>query len=106
MWQNRKCLPVNWDIELVKVFQSDPNLGSLRINDQFAEEAFTVYDHPKVLIFRKTADYNPEKVKALFNSVDLTQVIHIPLNQVPMRPQNLLLPENRLTQQQTGGTWY
>ena len=91
--------------ELVKVFQSDPNLGSLRINDQFAEEAFTVYDHPKVLIFRKTADYNPEKVKALFNSVDLTQVIHNPLNQVPMRPQNLLMPENRLTQQQTGGTW-
>lgn len=91
--------------ELVNVFQSDPNIGSFKINDQFAEEAFTVYDHPKVLIFRKTADYNPEKIKSLFESVDLTKVIHIPLNQVPMHPQNLLLPENRLVQQQSGGTW-
>lgn len=91
--------------ELVKVYQSDPNLGNIRINDQFAEEAFTVYDHPKVLIFRKTAAYNPDKVRTLFNSVDLTQVIHIPLNQVPMRPQNLMLPENRLLEQQAGGTW-
>lgn len=45
--------------ELVAVFQSDPNLGSLRFNTQFAEEAFTVYDHPKVLIFKKQADYDP-----------------------------------------------
>ncbi len=45
--------------ELVQVFQSDPSIGPLRINDQFAEEAFTVYDHPKVLVFRKTDDYDP-----------------------------------------------
>ena len=95
--------------ELVKVFQSDPNLGSFRINDQFAEEAFTVYDHPKVLIFRKTSSYSPEVTRTLFNSVDLTRVVHLPLNDVPMRPQkqkDLLLPENRLIQQQSGGTWY
>ena len=95
--------------ELVKVFQSDPNLGDFRINDQFAEEAFTVYDHPKVLIFRKTAAYNPVAVRTLFNSVDLTRVVHLPLNEVPMHPQkqkDLLLPENRLIQQQSGGTWY
>ncbi len=95
----------NLGFELVKVFQSDPNMGSLRINDQFAEEAFTVYDHPKVLIFRKTSEYNPEKVRALFNSVDLTQVIHVPLDQVPMRPQNLMLQGERLLDQQSGGTW-
>ena len=33
--------------DLVKVVQSDPNLGSLRFNTQFAEEAFTVYDQPE-----------------------------------------------------------
>ncbi|NTU75519.1 MAG: phospholipid carrier-dependent glycosyltransferase, partial [Anaerolineaceae bacterium] len=48
--------------ELVKVFQSDPNLGSLRVNTQFAEEAFTVYDHPKVMLFKKTDTYTSEKV--------------------------------------------
>ena len=37
--------------DLVKIFQSNPTLGPLSLNDQFAEEAFTVYDHPKVLEF-------------------------------------------------------
>jgi hypothetical protein len=40
---------------LVNVFQSNPHLGPIQFNDQFAEEAFTVYDHPKVLIFKKNA---------------------------------------------------
>ena len=44
----------NLGYRLEAVFQSDPNLGSMRFNTQFAEEAFTVYDHPKVLIFKKT----------------------------------------------------
>ena len=39
--------------ELVKVFQSEPTLDGLTFNSQFAEEAFSVYDHPKVLIFKK-----------------------------------------------------
>ncbi|HVN54092.1 MAG TPA: DUF2298 domain-containing protein [Anaerolineaceae bacterium] len=94
--------------ELVQVFQSDPNLGSLRINDQFAEEAFTVYDHPKVLIFKKTAQYSPAKVHAALDDVDLTRVI-------PLTPRkasgpvpgssSLLLPAARLAGQQDGGTW-
>jgi hypothetical protein len=51
--------------DLVKIFQSNPNLGSFEINDQFAEEAFTVYDHTKVFIFKKTGDYSPQKVSAV-----------------------------------------
>ncbi len=34
--------------ELIAVFESNPTLGPLEINDQLAEEAFSVYDHPKV----------------------------------------------------------
>jgi hypothetical protein len=49
--------------ELVEIIQSDPKIGRLSINTQFAEEAFTVYDHPKVLLFRKTDAYDPKQVR-------------------------------------------
>ena len=38
---------------LIRVFRSDPAFGPFSINDQRAEEAFTVYDHPAVMIFKK-----------------------------------------------------
>jgi len=34
-------------------FTSYPCFFSFCLNDDFAEEAFTVYDHPKVIIFQK-----------------------------------------------------
>ncbi|MCK5375605.1 MAG: glycosyltransferase family 39 protein, partial [Acidobacteria bacterium] len=48
--------------ELAATFTSPPSLGPLVVNDQRADEAFTVYDHPKVLIFRKSPDYDPVRV--------------------------------------------
>jgi YYY domain-containing protein len=91
--------------ELAAVFQSDPNLGSLRFNTQFAEEAFTVYDHPKVLIFTKTTAYDPERVKAILEAVDLSTVIHLTPRKAGANPGNLLLPASRLARQRAGGTW-
>ncbi|MCD4673362.1 MAG: DUF2298 domain-containing protein [Anaerolineaceae bacterium] len=95
----------NLGFELVKVVQSDPNLGSLRINTQFAEEAFTVYDHPKVLIFQKRSDYDPNQVRDVLGSVDLSTVVHVTPKQATKHPGSLLLPEERLAQQRAGGTW-
>lgn len=63
--------------DLVQVFQSNPALGSLSLNDQFAEEAFTVYDHPKVFIFKKSPGYSSEQAAAVLDGVDLTQVIRV-----------------------------
>jgi YYY domain-containing protein len=91
--------------ELAEVVQSDPNLGSLKFNDQFAEEAFTVYDHPKVLIFRKTAAYNPDNVQAILGVVDLTKVIHLTPRKASEYAGNLLLPLGRWIQDQASGTW-
>ena len=66
----------NLGFELTNTFTSYPNLGGLEFNDQFAEEAFSVYDHPKVLIFRKTGDYDPQKVYDILSGVDISNIIH------------------------------
>ena len=102
--------------DLVATFQSDPNLGSLAINDQASEEAFTVYDHPKVLIFKKSDSYDPLAVRELLRSVDLSKVVYFtpgdaanyrgPEASDPDDPQStLLLPEDRLEEQRENGTW-
>ena len=103
----------NLGFELVEVFQNDPNLGSLKINDQASEEAFTVYDHPKVLIFKKTDSYDSLAVRTLLETVDLSKVVYFtPGDAADYKPvdQNspqstLMLPADRLSEQQKGGTW-
>ncbi|MBN2499903.1 MAG: hypothetical protein JXB38_03990, partial [Anaerolineales bacterium] len=98
----------NLGYELVQVFQSDPTLGPWRINDQPSEEAFTVYDHPKVFIFKKTADYDSNQVSAILEAVDLTKVNRLTPKQASRQPLNirsLMLGEESLERQRTGGTW-
>ena len=90
--------------ELVKVFESYPTFGPLVINDQSAEEAFTFYDHPKVLIFKKTDTFDANKVAALLGTVDLTNVVRLLPKQVADY-KDLLLPDARLAAQRAGGTW-
>ncbi len=95
--------------DLVQVFESFPTInipGVLhwQVNDQFAEEAFTVYDHPKVLIFKKNADFDAAHVQALLGAVDLSNVVHLTPKQAS-HYKSLMLPANRLQQQQAGGTW-
>jgi YYY domain-containing protein len=92
--------------ELIQVFENAPRLGSWKINDQFSEEAFTVYDHPKVFIFKKTETYNPELVAEIFSQVDLNKVVHLTPKQAGSRIlPDLHLPAARWEQQRAGGTW-
>ena len=91
--------------ELVSVIQSDPNLGSLKFNSQFAEEAFTVYDAPKVMIFEKTSAYSQKRVAELLGSVDLTKIIKVTPGGSSKSVGTLLLPEDQLEDQRAGGTW-
>jgi YYY domain-containing protein len=46
-------------------FTSYPSLGPLRFPDDRAEEQFTVYDHPRVLLFKKTPAFSPANARAL-----------------------------------------
>jgi YYY domain-containing protein len=102
--------------ELVETFDSNPEIGPVEINTQFAEEAFTVYDHPKVLIFKKTSEYDPIKMREILRSVNLDNVVYFtpgdakqykgPEPEQAEEPRyNLMLPDERLQEQRSGGTW-
>jgi YYY domain-containing protein len=90
--------------ELAAVFESYPTLGPLVINDQPAEEAFTFYDHPKVLIFKKSADFDAAKVQALLGAVDLMNVVHLAPKQAAGY-KSLMLPETQFAKIRAAGTW-
>ena len=64
--------------KLERVFASYPRIGSFELNDDHAEEAFSVYDHPKVLIFKKTSSYSHDRVTALLGAVSLANIIRVP----------------------------
>ena len=95
--------------KLVQVFESFPTLdipgvNHWQANDQFAEEAFTVYDHPKVLIFQKQPNFSAAQVQSILGAVDLSNVIHLTPKQASSY-KSQMLPADKLTQQQAGGTW-
>ncbi|HET6596076.1 MAG TPA: DUF2298 domain-containing protein [Anaerolineales bacterium] len=108
IWCYRVAQPGDFEgrlgFDLVAAFETYPRLGSIVINDQAAEEAFTFYDHPKVMIFKKNENFDIAKVQSVLGSVDLTKVIHLTPRQFD-EFSTLLLPADRLRQQRAGGTW-
>lgn len=90
--------------DLVATFVDYPTLGPIVINDQAAEEAFTFYDHPKVLIFQKSENYDPERVAAILRAVDLSKAVQLLPGQADDY-KDLMLPAEDLATQQSGGTW-
>lgn len=87
--------------ELVAVFQETFELGPLRISDQHlpiydspewlnefeSEEAFSVYDHPVVFIFKRGENYDPEYASSLLYSVPITRVYDVSLSTCPENPE-------------------
>jgi hypothetical protein len=64
--------------DLVKRFRSNPSLFGVEFNTDYAEEPFTVYDHPKVFIFKKDSSrFNLEKIKERLSS--FPDGVHEPL---------------------------
>jgi YYY domain-containing protein len=94
----------NLGFELEAVFETYPQIGPITINDQAAEEAFTFYDHPKVLIFKKSAEYDSERVTSILGAVDLANVVHLTPKEAASY-KSMLLTDDRLAGQRAGGTW-
>lgn len=84
---------------------SPPNVGWPPPGDLAAEEAFSVYDHPPVWIFKKTAAYDPAKVAAYFDAVDLRQTAVMNPHEATQAPNGLLLSSQEVTVQRQNGTF-
>ncbi len=69
--------------ELAATFTLRPSLLGFRIDDSGAEESFTVYDHPRVRIFRKTERW------------DAARALEVLLEAHPERAVNLLPAQGR-----------
>ncbi|MFP3895811.1 MAG: DUF2298 domain-containing protein [Anaerolineales bacterium] len=91
--------------ERMATFTSRPKLLGIEIVDDNAEEAFTVYDHPKVIVFRKTSAFSMARVRALFGGYDLERVVRLKSGQVASAPNLLMLSEEEWAIQRAGGTW-
>lgn len=85
-----------------------PSIGWPPPGDLAAEEAFSVYDHPPVWIFRKTAAYSHENTAAILNAVDVNNVIFMTPGEASKNqdaPPTMLLSEDEADTQQAGGTF-
>ncbi len=91
--------------DLAQAVTSRPQLFGIEIADDDAEESFTVYDHPKVLIFEKSPRYSRDNTAALFNSVNLNEVYRFQPVQATQAKTALLLTEVDWAAQRAGGTW-
>lgn len=120
--------------ELEAVFDEPFELGAWRVSDQHlptyespawlneieADEAFHVYDHPAVFVFRKSADYSSAKVRAALASVSLKQIHELTTWEEEAQllgvlywtsydadpvPTALTFPAADYDMQSSGGTW-
>ncbi len=89
--------------DLVATFASYPTVGPLQAVDDTADESFTVYDHPKVLIFKKSPTFSPDRVQQLLGAIPLDRIV--PLKQIQSGGSGLLLSEERRAVEEQGGTW-
>jgi YYY domain-containing protein len=115
--------------ELAADFTSRPAFGSVQFPDQEtpfplmdagytyqtepvkvvlppAEEAFSVYDHPRVLIFRKTEAYSHDLVVSLLGDIEVERALYnVKPIEFTMTPDLMKFDPDTWADQQAGGTW-
>jgi len=80
-------------------------LGTISIDLPPAEEAFSVYDHPQVFIFLKTADYSRLRVEEILGRVKLDEMVWQKPTEATLSPTALMLTAQETETQRSGGTW-
>lgn len=90
--------------ELAAEFRSVPSLGPIRIDDLEAEEAFTVYDHPRVRIYRKSS-WTRDRGETVFGDIEWDALVPTPARDVARLPRGLALGAEARRSIETGGTW-
>ena len=96
----------NLGFRLVAEITSYPTLLGVEIPDQSAEEAFHVYDHPRVLIFEKTPAYSRQQAEALITEPTLWQEIYkSPVSVADRNAAALRLTDSQWPRYTQGGTW-
>lgn len=101
----RLLLSGDLGFEQVATFTSYPSLAGWEINDGSAEEAFTVYEHPRVRIFKKTAVYSHENAHNLLGRVPLDDVVRLRPAEVAQWKNGAQMTANERAIQMVGGTW-
>jgi YYY domain-containing protein len=106
--------------DLVASFTRKMTVGPWSVSTRSAEEAFSVYDHPPVMIYKKTKRYDPEVLVERFNAIPLDGVTDTrspekphrasrarsKKNAEPGRPESaILLSPQRWEAAQQEGTW-
>jgi YYY domain-containing protein len=89
--------------ERVATFQVHPTFLGLSIDDSGAEESFTVYDHPEVRIYRKTASFDAARALALLNEAHPERAVNLLPRQG--RTNGLQFTPDEARTQQAGGTF-
>ncbi len=89
--------------ERVATFMAHPTFMGMSIDDSGAEESFTVYDHPEVRLYRKTAQWDPEKAVALLEEAHPERAVNLLPRQGRSNGLEMTVEEART--QQAGGTF-
>jgi YYY domain-containing protein len=87
----------------VKTFTSYPNLFGVELNDDSSEEAFTVYDHPKVLVFQKTDTFDKAAVQSRLGAALNQDIVN--LRPILSGKNMLMMTDAERVTAQSSGTW-
>ncbi len=92
--------------ERVVEFKSYPTFLGIQIPDQMAEESFSVYDHPRVQIFKKTAAFDPTSLRQqLSKGIVWESILHLTPRQASTTQKMLQFSADEQALYQQTATW-